>query len=443
MSELDQFVDVQITVETATLTRQGFSTVLLAAHHEEYPERVRSYSSMDDIEADFAVNTVIWRAAAKFFGQEISPDVLKIGRRANKFSQALEAIPTLTTEGLVVGCTVVSPDGTETVVAHTNGPAETVATIVTALQVLFNAIADLTATDNVTDVGLAADNTGELFDFKTFRGGLTFNDLTADPGIAADLTAIEAEDDDWYGLVLDSNSNAEIAAAAPWVSSRINTKLAGFNTADIEAANATAGNIMETLNLAAYQNMYTIWSGSVLSFAALGWMADNIWADPGSRTWKFKTIAGVVPDTSSILSTTQRQNILDQKGNYYFLNAGAGRAVEGWLADGEFIDIQLTVDALKAGIQEDVAAQFFSQPKIPYTDKGANQLASIVLGKLQEFRGFDPPALDPVVTPTITVPKVADQSVANRTARFFDDLDFTANLAGAIHRTRIRGKLLV
>jgi len=438
-AELDQFVDVIITVESATLDRAGFSTPLLAAYHTEYVDRVRAYSSISEVEADFAVGTTVYRAMAKIFGQEISPSTVKVGRRALAMSQAGELIPTDTAEGVVVTVTVVGPTGTEYVVSHTNGAAETVATICTALTNEINvvlAIPDLTATDNTTDVGVAADNAGELFDYKSFGGGLTWNDLTADPGIATDLAAIEAADDDWYGLNVDSNSKAEILAAAAWVETRI--KVFGCNTADQEVLDGTALNVMEQLNSNAYARTYCIWSGSVLSFAGAAWMAGNILDDPGARTWKFKTLVGVVADQ---LTTTQRNTIIGYKGNWYASIAGAGRAQEGWMADGEWIDIQLTVDALRARIQEDVAERFFSQPKIPFTDNGANTLAATVLGALQAFQGTG--ALDPLTTPTVTVPKVADVSTADKTARLFPDVDFTARLAGAIHKTEIRGKLQI
>jgi hypothetical protein len=313
-----------------------------------------------------------------------------------------------------------------------------VATICTALQALFvaEAIPNLTTADSVTQIDWLADNSGELFDMKTRTGGLDIIDDTTDPGISTDLAAIEAADSDWYGLLLDSNSKAEIAAAAVWAEAGI--KMFGSNTADSEVLAATAGNIMETLNAAAYARTYCIYSADLLSFAAAGWMAGNIWDDPGARTWKFKTINGVTYDR---LSSTARANIVAVKGNWYSRIAGRNVTQEGWTVDGEFIDIQLTIDALQARIQEAVAVLLFNQPKVPYTDDGVNIVVSAILGVLQAFQGTG--ALDPLTAVTVTAPKVADVDPLDRAARLLPDIDFTGRLAGAIHKVEIRGKLTI
>ena len=50
-------------------------------------------------------------------------------------------------------------------------------------------------------------------------------------------------------------------------------------------------------------------------------------------------------------------------------------------------------------------------------------------------------AADPA--PTVTVPKVADVSAADKTARLLPDMKFTGTLAGAIHKVTITGVVSV
>ena len=81
-------------------------------------------------------------------------------------------------------------------------------------------------------------------------------DETADPGIVADLTAIRLADPDWYGLGLDSNSKAEVEAAAAWAEAE--QIIFGSNTADTEVVQGLAGNVQLVLQAAAYERTYSI-----------------------------------------------------------------------------------------------------------------------------------------------------------------------------------------
>lgn len=442
MADLDSIVQVTITATTATPDRAGFGTPLIAGYFPTtvFPERVRSYSSTAEMVADgFALNDPIVRAAAKVFGQSPHPPTLKIGRRALPFSQSLNLTPTITTEGFVYTYSVVSPDGTVTPVTYTNGPAETVATIVTALVALFDAITDLSATDNTTDLDLDADNPGELFDVQTAaatRAGSDLLDQTPDPGIATDLAAIRLEDGDWYGLAIDSNSKAEIAAAAAWAEGEV--ILFAPNSADAEVLDDTAGNIAETIEALSYARTFLMWSGRVLSYAGAAWLGKQLPTDPGSSTWAFKTLSGVVADT---LTTTEVGNLESNNANYYTRVAGIDITRQGTAADGDFVDIQRTIDALTARIQEAIFTALVNNPKLPYTDASVSAIKGIIRGVIRSFQADG--ALDPAVDPTVTAPLVADVDVADRANRILPDVVFTAQLAGAIHKIQIEGTLTI
>ena len=74
---------------------------------------------------------------------------------------------------------------------------------------------------------------GELHSFeRVTAGNLLLKDQTANPGIATDLNAIQDANDDWYGLVLDSQGAAEAAAAAAWIETA--KKLFAVQTSDTD-----------------------------------------------------------------------------------------------------------------------------------------------------------------------------------------------------------------
>lgn len=443
MSDLDTIVSVTITALTVTPDRAGFGVPLLLGFHTVFPERVREYaggSAAVDMVADgFLTNDPLVRMARIVASQNPRPATIKIGRRATGSAQSINLTPTNTTEGFVYTFSVVSPDGIVTAVTFTNGAAETVATIVTALVALFTAIAGLTATDNTTDLDLDADTLGELFDIQTAtltRPGVDLIDNTPDSGIAADITAVELEDSDWYGTALDSNGKAEVAAAATSIEAL--THIFTPTSADAEVLDDTAGNIAETLDVANLNRTALLWSGNVLSAAGAAWLGKNLPQDPGSITWAFKTLVGVAADN---LTTTETSAVESNDANHYQRIAGVDITRLGTMASGQFIDVTRTIDAITARIQEGIFGLLVTLRKIPYTDKGVSLVKAEILGVLRDFQADG--ALDDAVEPVVTAPKVADIDTADIANRLLPDVSFTARLAGAIHSVVIDGTLTI
>jgi hypothetical protein len=388
----------------------------------------------------FTVNDPLYKAAVAVKSQSPAPRTFKIGRMdvPGAAVQTLQLTPTNTDEGVIQTVTVTAPDGTTTVISRTNGAAETVATIVTALQPLVNAVAGITATDDTTYVGVVSDDVEDLFNFSAFGGGLGVNDKTPDRGVTAALTAVRAEDDDWYCLLLDNNSEVDILAAAAAIEPL--AKIFGCNTADLDVLNDVAGNVLEDLNGFSYKRTFCTYNGqAVLSYFAAGQAGERLSSDPGTSTWWGKTIVGQAADN---LSATQRSNISGSKGNWYETVAQINIVQEGWMVVGEYIDIIRYIDFLTARIQERVFGVLANAEKVPFIDIGIDMIAAEVRGQLRLGETSSPPALVPGSS-SVDVPALEDTETADRATRTLRDLDFQSQLAGAIHNVVIRGRLTV
>lgn len=435
---LADIVSVTITAQTTTVSRAGFGTPLIAGFHANFPQRSKEYSGLAGLITDgFTVNDPIYRCATKVMGQSPRPQTFKVGRRALAPTQVVVITPTDTTLGVVTSLTIISPDGTSTAITRTNGGAETVATISAALLTLIDAIVGVTATGGVTEVTCTADAAGDLFDYQALTGGLDLQDTTADPGIATDLAAIRLEDGDWYGLALDSNSEAEIAASATWAETE--TVLFGANTADTGVKDSlVTTDVGSDLQLAAVARTFLLWSGSVLSYAAAAWLGKMLPTDPGTNTWAFKTLALVTVDSLN----TDEVSALNGKGvNHYTRIAGVNITRPGNTSAGEFIDVTRYIDFLTARLQENIFALLVNLPKLPYTDSSVDLVRGEILAQLQ--RGVAAGALAGTPEPTVTAPAVADIASTDRAARLLPDVEFTAQLAGAIHQVTLTGTLTV
>ena len=439
MGSIDQVVAVEITAETRTPTRAGFGTPLIAATVAEtiFPERVREFSlSSELVTLGLAADHPLIRCFDKIKAQSPSPRTVKVGRRLLPPTQILRLIPTVTAVGTVVSATVVEPDGDEVLISYTVQTGDTVALIVDAIVADLAALAGATVVDDATHARITATTPGDLFDVKSLTGGLRIEDVTTNPGIETDLTAIEAEDDDWYGLCLDSNSQAEGLAAQTWISSR--KKILVMNTPDDSTLDGDAGSFGKDHEAADTDNSVLAFSGSVLGYAGAAWLGRMLPYDPGSATWAFKRLSTVVADA---LTTAQISTLDGDVVNYYTEVGGLEITRTGRASSGEFIDVTVTIHALTARIQEEVFAAIANLPKLEYTNKHVNMVIGIIRGVLRAFQASG--ALDASVDPLVEAPRVEDVSAIDRAGRLLPDVTFQARLAGAIHTIEIRGTLTV
>lgn len=110
------------------------------------------------------------------------------------------------------------------------------------------------------------------------------------------------------------------------------------------------------------------------------------------------------------------------------------------MAGGRFIDIQRGIDWLEQTMANAIANRLLNADKVPYTDAGASIIEAEISAVLD--RGVTVGLLGPLLDGSgkfykITVPKVASQLTADRTARYFPGITVQAQLAGAVHSLAI------
>jgi len=281
-----------------------------------------------------------------------------------------------------------------------------------------------------THIVCTAPVAGELHAAELVTTNVGLTDTSADPGIAADLAAILAADSDWYGLVLDSQSEAEINAAAAWVET--SSKLMVVQTADLGCGvAATTTDVMSDLKLASYART-SAWFYPAIA-AATGWLAAGILAnrlprDPGSDTWAFKTLPGV---TARTLSDTAHTGILGKNGNTYEVVGGVAITYPGKVAAGEWCDIVRGIDWLKARLREGVFGVQVANEKVAFTDGGIDLYATRIRSVFTEGVRVGLIADSPKFT--VSAPRAVNVTVGNRTARHLPGVTGAARVAGAIH----------
>lgn len=432
MGTLNDIVSVTITNEASTVQQAGFGVPLILSHSAAWVERVREYSSLTEVQVDFAASTPEYKQAAKVFGQNPRPPKLLIGRAALKPTLQIAVTPVPQNSYQYK----MKVNGTE--VSFTSDASATITEIIAGLKAAIDALAlPITVTDQATFMRLQANSAGAWFSVESTDVNLGLAQTHADPGVATDLAAIVLERSDWYGLLTHFNSKAYVEAAAGWVEA--NKRLYIASTIDSACRNTSASgtdDIGESLLALAYDKTALIDAFSSEAFADAGVVGRCFPITPGEETWKFKTLAGV---SVGVYTSTQRANLRAKRVNFYEATAGVNMLEEGYVPSGSYIDFVRFLDYLEARIQERVFGKLSVGNKVPYTDKGIAIVRNEIAGQLQtdEDRG----ALD--AGWTVTVPKAADALPADRSARVLKNVTFTAVYAGAIHKVEIAGTVTV
>lgn len=455
---LDQIITVQIDRQTTTPSQAGFGTPLLLGYFPTsiFPERVRTYSSLQGLLDDgFTANDPIYLMASDLLAQNPSPPQFKVGRRALPTSQVLEVTPDAPVAGEVHTVVVTGyadsafasralETDTFTVTISTEADEEDV---VDALIAAGSETGDYTLSKNGTGAAatlrITADNT--TMDGLLFGATYTVNsqprgidDISADPGIETDAAACLLEDPDWYCLIIDSNSQAEIEGIADWVES--NKKIAVFQTQDPAVANTTGASdttsVAAVLKAANYDRSMLFFSFNNRDYVSSAMAGRALPEDAGSITWAYKQLASV---SRSILTTTQLTNLEAKDVNSLTTIAGVNVTRYGTASGGEFLDVIRGADWLQARIQERVYTLLVNNDKLPFTDAGISAVKGEILAQLQAGIARDFIAADP--EPTVDVPLASEVSAADKGNRQLNNVKFRAVLAGAIHKVAIEGEL--
>lgn len=439
VAQISDIVDVSISVAALSPSRAQFSVPLIASYHTDFPEVVKTYTSLTELADDFDSSSPVYAAAQAMLSQAPTVRSFKVGRLGGaQQARVLTIIPEVRSSTVYT----VTIDGTE--FTFTSDADATLAEIIAGLVAAINAGSlPVTAADvTSTKITLTADVSGPdfLFDVGDISLWASIQDTSTSRGSAftTALDDIEASDPDWYGLVLTRSNAAEILLAAAWVEARTKVLFANaINFGDAVTAednladNAT--NLLADLNTAGYDRTIALFSKHDADLSAAALAGAILCRDPGSYTVKFKGLSGVQADN---LTSTEKGLIEARKGNHYQTVAGIPIVQEGWASSGQFLDIQIFADWLDATLKEEIFAALSFNEKVPFTNAGIAMLEGVVRKVLQ--RGV---AVGGLASFETSVADVGDLSSVDKAARYLNSINFSGVLAGAIHKVRIVGKV--
>lgn len=238
---------------------------------------------------------------------------------------------------------------------------------------------------------------------------------------------------DWYYLISTDRAAADIITIGDAVD-QDNSRLF-FASSDSET------------NLASFlakkwERTVAFYHTDTANYPEAAWVGDAGSIEAGATTWKFHTLNGITPLE---LSRTELEEIHALGANTYVTKAGDAVTSEGKTISGEYIDIVQSKDWLIMNIELAVQKLFnrasAAGSKIPYDNRGISQIEGEVLVILKRADLAGMIAHDDNDLPLYSTKFQTRSQVdpADREQRVYNGGSFEFELAGAIHKTTIRG----
>jgi len=397
MSSLDSNVIINVFVEPAPVEATSFGLPLHMAPASEFgggfTARSKRYARVSEINADEASGDISAALATTLKGALAqSPRVpsVQLGRMLP--GSAPQEV-TLTYAGAAAGAGELHSIAVdEVVVTYTTAGADTPDVIAAGLVALLTpaltaAGKAVTASNALGVLTLVATSANAVFGYSgvTDSGTTTIATAVVQAGLdpAADLAAITAEDDGFYGLSLGSRGRGHIEALAAEVEALEDEKLILFlaQSGDLDIITPAATDVMSALQSAGYNRTGLVLRPSDNLEVALYTLSDRLAVDLDTRqqTWAYTNLTGVTPD---VYDTTERAILEGKNANFYGTFKKRGSLFRGVVASGRTFKTQTSGDWYKARGEEALANLLFNatqaQSFIPFNDVGIEQCAAVV-----------------------------------------------------------------
>lgn len=300
------------------------------------------------------------------FAQKPSQRVTKVilARRLAPVAQVIR----LTVGGAADGDYSVQIDDQDPLVYAAVG--KTAAQIRDALLALLDANAVVTeATQGVASIDLTAIDAGYSFSVTLASPGdvLTQTVQTPNTGIGEDLTAVRAENADWFDIIETSHGTAAILEAAKWAQTHPSHAWLETNAAAVKSN--TAGNVAAKLVTLGYTECSLRYhhTGAELFTAGLFGVVGAY--KPGQVQISHRGVIGITKKNYSAEPGVVENFSTNNVG--YYDAAGDGTTLYNYVPSGSFIELERNKWVVKAKGEYEISAGLKSNLITAYTDPEA------------------------------------------------------------------------
>jgi hypothetical protein len=258
-------------------------------------------------------------------------------------------------------------------------------------------------------------------------------DAAPDADWAAALTAIQAEDPNWYGFVVVPITPATPITEQLQIAAWAETAHRPFFTDSPDAAILASGTSDAASQVSALLCNYTMVTYHAATTphesASAAWLGFLLPLNLGSWNPAYRQLAAITPDA---ITVGQKVVAWGKFCNTFSTVAGLNLTERGYVAGGtyKYIDITFGIDWLNTNLQTAYLQVLASPQKVPFTDAGGILLKSVADGVMATAAAMG--IVDPASV-TVTVPKVATISSGDKATRNFPGITILARVQGAVN----------
>jgi len=410
-----RLIRVVINLAVLAAQRRGFGTLLIMGDSSviDATERIRTYTTLEGVAADFGTSAPEYVAAALYYAQSPKPLLLSIGRWLRTASAARLRHGILTVgeqamanwTAITTGSTKITIDGVLKTLSALNFSTDTnlnqVATrITTALAGAGTVTWDgqrfvtVSATTGVTSTLTYYSATGSGVDISALLKGTVATALSPTNGAVAETplqaaTALADLTTSWYGLMFAASVMPTVdqsLAVSGFIEAASVSRLFGYtdtNTLALDAAYTTDfGSQAKALSRRRTVTQYSANAYAIASYFGRAF-STNFDANRSTITLMYKQEPGIVAET---LSETQA-NTLKTKRINVFVNYNNDTAIiqYGVMSGPAYFDEMHGLDWFQDALQNSLYNLLYqTKTKVPQTDAGMNQLVNVAASVCEE-----------------------------------------------------------
>lgn len=481
-------INVQVTLDPTAAQERNFGNGLFVGDSDviDTVERLRVYTTLGQVAADFGNQAPEYLASQLYFGQNPQPEECYIGRWA---STAVHGVlrgailsPTQKAVGnfnninngslsVVIDSTPHNITGLDfTAQVNLNGIAQVLDSALTGFGnvswdannsrfLLESATAgSLSSVQFATLAGSGTDMSA-AFGFSQAAGGYTVGGINAETILTA-LQLFANRSTDWYNAQVAANANPgtnDYLALASFIEGASPTRTLGITTQDPSSLDPSITTDLGSQLQALGVNRTFIQYSSNTPYAAASFFGRaatvDFEGDATTITMAFKQEPLVVAE---LLTESQKQALVGKNINAFLkYNNNTSILMPGIMCGGQWFDAVHGTDWLQNEMQTDVWNLFLTtNTKIPQTDDGMNSILTTLSGSCQKgvnngllFPGgqWNGPPITPILKTGDTLakgyvayaPPVNTQTPAQRGTRITPPIQIAVKLAGAFHGANI------
>jgi hypothetical protein len=479
-------VDVNITRDDLANTVDVFSNVNIVGTSNviRQDERIRFYSSQQDVGQDFLVTSDEYKAAEYFFSQNPRPQQVAISRRftsdqpgfliGNEVTALVSDFEPITSgdfnatiDGVSLdilgidftGVTNFSEIATKIQDAlNTEAPPGFASATVEFINNRFRITSGTTGSTSTVDVLSAVSppvgiNISQPLLMNMNSG--TEVDGTDFVSIVDEIQKIQNINDDWYWLtftqeIRDYNQANSVLEVAAYIETQKKIYMTTSNVKETIDPNDTTNvaSTMQSLNYSRTSVTYSTHGDQYPDIAIATKMAAvDFNASNSVITAAFQSLNAI---TAERISQNSLEVLLGRNANVFLVMGGRNVYFEGTVANGEYIDIINNTDWLSIDMQNTVFNLLVdAQTRIPFNDTGIQQVGNAMRRSLSRAvnNGMLSGEIDDdgnVIPPfRVILPRSFDIPAAQKASRILNGCQFTGGYSSAIHYGNINGFLTV